>query len=789
MKKIIYIAAAAAALAAVSCSRDLEWKNAVDVADQNLTLTFSCGDLATRADGDESTPVNGVNNENRVNRIDFFIFPLNSEGTVDGSTEYVYSGELVPEAQASDNKYTKVITDDANLKLAKIFPDGATKAMVFAVANYYGKEGITVTTWDDIHALEVGDTFTKDAGEGFGTRWPHPMETDHEELFFVMTGEKEIELKTGQYSIDETIPLKRLASKVTVEFDYSNSVYTDEKGVTWVPENLLAVKPEKEEARVYMSNAFCHATLGGPQTRTPLVPDGKSESSIYVPRSDRDIFEYAYDFLADATEGQLHYYYTYPYPAAIDANGDNQPYLKLVLPWYGYKNYGTADEIFYKKKEVYYKVVLPSNSITESNKLYQYKVDVRIIGSDTEVEVTGEEYRVKDWLANEAISSSVATGRYISLDIPKDEYDMYSSLAEILYVSSGDVEVIVNEIYQLNLGGRAPKKEYFMKDNAVTDSTALLTKKGITAADIEKWVYTESSILKISHEMDYRLEVNGQPNKAFDMSPYIFNITLHLVAAGSDKSFDRTITVTQYPSMFVTSTKSNGSVYVNKYTYTTEDDNTDSNGLHFSYAYDDRGYNWWHDYMIGSVSSKDDALSTSKNNNGFNMIVHPTILDESLKMGDGAAFIVGDSRVTTVETIANIGGLSNYKGTRTDVLSIVSPGFMIASSYGKTYPMGFDYAKKRCASYQENGYPAGRWRIPSPGEIEFLVKLSNNGFIPSLFDGEYWAADGRYYNSSDSQFHNANTNTTQAVRCVYDTWFWGEEPYQANATIWLGFRD
>ena len=241
--------------------------------------------------------------------------------------------------------------------------------------------------------------------------------------------------------------------------------------------------------------------------------------------------------------------------------------------------------------------------------------------------------------------------------------------------------------------------------------------------------------------------------------------------------------------MFVTSTKSNGSVYVNKYTYTTEDDNTDSNGLHFSYAYDDRGYNWWHDYMIGSVSSKDDALSTSKNNNGFNMIVHPTILDESLKMGDGAAFIVGDSRVTTVETIANIGGLSNYKGTRTDVLSIVSPGFMIASSYGKTYPMGFDYAKKRCASYQENGYPAGRWRIPSPGEIEFLVKLSNNGFIPSLFDGEYWAADGRYYNSSDSQFHNANTNTTQAVRCVYDTWFWGEEPYQANATIWLGFRD
>ena len=434
MKKIIYIAAAAAALAAMSCTRELELNTATDLTDQSVKLSFSCGNLATKADGDD---VATVNNEDRVNRIDFFIFPLNVDenGKMIGSTEYVYKGELVPEAQAEDNKYTKNITNDPDFKLNKIFPDGAKKAMIFAVANYNEIGGIKETTWEGIHNLEVGDTFTKDAGEGFGKRWPHPMETDNNELFFVMTGEKEIQLATNstQYAIQETIPLNRLASKVTVEFDYSHSVYKDEKGVTWVPENLLNPKPAKQEARVYMSNAFCHATLGGPQTRTPIVLDGYVDSK-YVPRPDRDIFEYAYDFLADAKEGQLHYYYTYPYPAQID-NGDNQPYLKLVLPWYGYKNYGTDNEVFFKKKEVYYKIVLPSNSITESNKLYQYKVDVRIIGSETEVEVTGEEYRVKEWLSNGDISSSVATGRYISLDIPKDTYDLYSDRAEILFIS------------------------------------------------------------------------------------------------------------------------------------------------------------------------------------------------------------------------------------------------------------------------------------------------------------------------------------------------------------------
>ena len=39
----------------------------------------------------------------------------------------------------------------------------------------------------------------------------------------------------------------------------------------------------------------------------------------------------------------------------------------------------------------------------------------------------------------------------------------------------------------------------------------------------------------------------------------------------------------------------------------------------------------------------------------------------------------------------------------------------------------------RCAGYQEAGYPAGRWRVPTMAEINYIVQLSGWGVIPSLF--------------------------------------------------------
>ena len=112
--------------------------------------------------------------------------------------------------------------------------------------------------------------------------------------------------------------------------------------------------------------------------------------------------------------------------------------------------------------------------------------------------------------------------------------------------------------------------------------------------------------------------------------------------------------------------------------------------------------------------------------------------------------------------------------------SVVAPAFKIASSWGVVDGNGitFDAAKQRCASYQENGYPAGRWRVPTEGEIEYIISLSNADKIPDLFNGDYFASTGRYY---DNGYQSSNRpgfysdNGSHSVRCVYDVWYWGDE--------------
>ena len=92
--------------------------------------------------------------------------------------------------------------------------------------------------------------------------------------------------------------------------------------------------------------------------------------------------------------------------------------------------------------------------------------------------------------------------------------------------------------------------------------------------------------------------------------------------------------------------------------------------------------------------------------------------------------------------------------------------------------------KKRCASYQEDGYPAGRWRLPTKAELEFIFYLSNKGKVPTLFVSsmDYWCAHG-YANPGDDgyadmgyrTYYNDRSNTI-SVRCVYDDWYWGSDP-------------
>ena len=154
-------------------------------------------------------------------------------------------------------------------------------------------------------------------------------------------------------------------------------------------------------------------------------------------------------------------------------------------------------------------------------------------------------------------------------------------------------------------------------------------------------------------------------------------------------------------------------------------------------------------------------------------------------------------KVTTFE------GLTNYYPTNsTGTENMIAPEILIASSYGKTSysNMTLERAAMRCALYQEDGYPAGRWRLPTFSEVKFIMELSTAEKIPTLFQMDkpdwvgYWCANGKVVADNSGNIllqtpGNYTNSSNTAPRCVYDLWYWGEE-HSTYATTWhLGDND
>ena len=106
--------------------------------------------------------------------------------------------------------------------------------------------------------------------------------------------------------------------------------------------------------------------------------------------------------------------------------------------------------------------------------------------------------------------------------------------------------------------------------------------------------------------------------------------------------------------------------------------------------------------------------------------------------------------------------------------NMLAPSYRVSSKFNGTEfgTITKPYAEYRCAAYQEDGFPAGRWRLPTKAEVNFIAQLSAKGFIELLFNnnGVYWSANGAI------KINGANVVDDSAksamLRCVYDSWYW-----------------
>jgi hypothetical protein len=556
-----------------------------------------------------------------------------------------------------------------------------------------------------------------------------------------------------------TIGLTRAAAKLTLTVNVADS-FTDEAGNVWTPET----------SQMWVN--YLYARKNAVVAAEPVAFDGKANyfnTAQETPTS------------AGTTTGATVWTTTpvYTYPVSYETSDVTAPYYKIFCPWKCEKK---------GLNNFYYKIVLPDLGSFQRNKVYNLTVNLSVIGGteDDWALVTDHIY-VADWWAPEAIEASFEGAMY--LDVPVKSYEIYGvDYIDIPVVSSNDIEIINVTGTKTNL--------YNGNTVTVTPSIGNVSKEGF----------------RLTHVLNDDITSTG-----FDCTPITYTMTVRHKAGGLTKTVS--VTVKQYPSIYAEADESNEYAFVNRYSRKTGS----------STAYNNRPQG---QQSLGSLNQL--GQSTSLNNNGNQYIVYVSVLPEGYKVdGMDEDVVIGDPRggrltnnylgYPATGNNASYTVQNSYNAVSTTTQNVIAPAIRIASSWGAQGTMqSYDRAEERCAAYQENGYPAGRWRVPTVSEIDFLIQLSTYNHIPELFTCRdrgtyyegYWtngpgAYAGKPYTDDNhtkpyevGTVTNANNNRVTingsqfdlVVRCVYDEWYWSSQKYGNNgqpsntaATQWLGY--
>ena len=761
-KSIIIIAAFAAIVSFAACEREIPSES--QVSGEGLCLTLTCGDINTK-----SKP--GVGNENLIRTADVFLF--NST-----DPEYKHHWRFAPDAESFFTCFIQ----------AAVIMDGTYK--VYSIVNYPGPEtdfivSGTEATLDQLQALALSEsanrTFTAGGASGI-------TPASDEDLSLVMTGIAEditVHAEPGKTLVGNAeIELTRIPAKVTMDFYLKDEVTSTKGNVTetWTP------LTDGTNIRLYLCNGASEALVGGADTSSDLFDYAPNLDNTPL-ESDKTGYSTAFSSVA---------FYTYPETWTY---GDaKEPYLKLIVPWKLTRS--TAGMVQESQKEFYYKVMLPTDTF-ESNNWYHLVLDVTQLGGNADDDAVNVPcgYQVLNWRTGTTITSTMSPGYYLDVNVPDTKnIKFYGDELDISYFASGPVNIIskVKEWEEYN--SNAPHQ----------------SETGTSAVSKPE----DGDYIHISNTLNSNFDTNQ-----YDVSPYTYTIILGLVGDTAGQ-FNDTLKVTQYPPLYIennnthVTSNTNPNVWVNNSSSTSgnqrvwDSSNTSTNGnITTNYI----------PHFLGAVIANTTAVPTNyditaTNQNPNIYSVTTTILDFNPTV-DGSAFetVLGDPRAAATDEYSTVlkgsgSGLTDYRPTADNTQNVISPKFITASSYGKTFSLSYEGARKRCAAYQESGYPAGRWRLPTQAEILFLQKLNSDQKIPSLFTttqtSGYWAAgqllfikdsegkdkfmdfsseNARWIGGSIGVGYTVNgTDYTTSVRCVYDTWYWGDDP--VSGSNWLGFR-
>lgn len=814
MKKLINILFLTL-FALVSCTDELD--NGKGHEDDGFVLNLYNSQLTKAIDN-----VQGSEYERTLKRLDCFFYV---KGQTDQPCVYYSKVTLDEVGQAKVSLFVdeSVIND--------IFPSGNT-CDIFIIANIPGNPTF-ITGGAGTDMVTLGKTLLDVETEGY----------DEVDSPFVMAGTAEGR-RDSKKNAEASVPLVRAAAKLTFSVNIPAWINVTDKDLT---RRYMPVLTDID-GNLTLNAAFHNGAKKGYLKGNYPLEDADLFTSGDMSFEMVDTIEAEQPEDPGAPELPDTYVYTctiplYSYARVWDKGAHDAAYWTFDLPW-GYDS--TNDGQIDTWQPYYYQILVNgAERSLEPNHWYDMTVKVGILGSKIEtlpIQLEVMSYYVIDWTEED---DQVSGDRYEEIEI---ENYKYLSVQDTLLVLNNTTSGVIKYSASHKIGIQFNTKETDIID--IPEETTTLGACYINSNPTKSTDPLVKELSSVSLKWtDGNFTDDHKGNLQFNhpfpnvtppiYSPIYIYITIFLDLNGNDKldagtdeeTFTSDVTIAQYPAMSVIPDWSTlRSIYVNGVRHTRSSDNDQYNVR----------YNGHRLGNASGIKNEDNDVNPRTNNPMYVISVSsfgandrfsaPTLNpDGSLDIGNIRnnyyEYIIGDPRVRyndiqmdngdnydmtqhwasgnaiSYDSNGNIirdekgniqyktGTLKYYYPTASDGKSfqVVAPKFRIVSFNNASRKLCTPYgAAMRCATLQEDGFPAGRWRLPTIAEVQFIIMLQQQDVIADIFTS---SGNSAYATASFSDVDKEsrialreNNGTTVwesrsgnniSVRCVYDEWYWG----------------
>lgn len=782
MRNILrYIVCACLALALGGCIKDEIVGNSFC---REGLLSLNIGINETRAAGDNDNGNADLTldplplNENRIDDYEVFLFASGATGEAKFST-------YVSGVNATDYTTNNAISVPAGA-LAELFGSGDT-CNIYVVANLGKslatelKNASTPLTLANLKAHIVSANFTTTVeyeDEGLTPRNSAPIQSN-----FVMDSSGTHTVTKSGNNLTGEVYITRAASKISFMAYVGDSMTIDDK--VW--------RPDLENIKVAFNNVVVKGAIdnGSDTEGTFTMPQvdslyknlaGVQLTYNQKPSADTPEFDGAVQGVSSWHKLDILVpFYTY---SSIWNATENKvdPSIVLTVPWFVEGNKSTT--------LTNYNYTIPLTAANGDlklvrNKHYRIALRVGVLGDLDQLASSEFSYEVLDWVGND-IMVDLSDPKYLVVEKDYVEMNNLTSFS-VPYSSSDAVSAEITKVTRYNLSGAVAKNvEYTTADawNNINGKSFSIT----PSAD-----GNPNGSVVLSHDF-----VVDNTDPLYDYVPYYIYVTVT-----NESGFEEEIVFVQYPPIYITASQNSdygdgsGADEYNSYYTMVNAYYTDQGGDSYTKKVD-TGQSTGLGSVPGLYVSGGQNSSTNANPNSYLITIS--------SLGSNSNNVLGDPRQSSIDTdLINLrNGSNNYwvvtqsvdydfnitkSPTRSltwyyptirdnTTKNMIAPKYRVASSYSVVHSgvvTSVDMAERRCAAYQEDGWPAGRWRLPTFAEVEFIYNLSERNRIPILFNEgtPYWCAQGAIQLSNNVV--SIVNSTANSVRCVYDVWYWGDE--------------